>query len=602
MGVVVNNRLEASTRGTDLLPGLHARTHDALWLLARQWQLGELDGVDGGSPVSAALVTRYAPLAKWQPAGGEPAVYDGSRPLESLVESDGGGVAWQDRVAAGLRLARGLRRAGLDAAALIARLPLGVPDAAVAPDRDGAAHATSAVTPEAVAAVGAVTAGRVPDPDAVAAAYDADVETLLAAVGGEPARPVLAQWRTWWAGRQPAPSGAWQPSELSYAFSAATADTALPVYRASRFPGGALDWTAFDVAPAAGDPLASPGGPPAGQSAPANQPAPADQPAPASEPTTVTTRAVPVAVTFHGAPVGRYWQLEDARTDLGALETYPTELGKLLLAEFTACFTGDWFRLPVRVPYGSAARIEALVSIDTFGTATLVPPATAAAGQRPWRMYEHTVARHSDSTPDGATDGSWLLVAPVLAAGLDSDAVEEVLFVRDAAADLAWGIERTVTNAVGRPVRRAEDLSSQGRVPQPDPRAGLPDAWVWRLATDVPENWIPLLPTRGRAADEDYLLVQGATIRYTRAADGTLSAVPVIPAGLLLRDSGALPEREVPREGLSLQRARRLARWVDGSRVGWWSRRASVGHGQASSGLAYDGLHATSEDARALGQ
>ena len=33
MGGVVNNRLEASTRGTDLLPGLHARVHDALWLL-----------------------------------------------------------------------------------------------------------------------------------------------------------------------------------------------------------------------------------------------------------------------------------------------------------------------------------------------------------------------------------------------------------------------------------------------------------------------------------------------------------------------------------------------------------------------------------------
>jgi hypothetical protein len=316
----------------------------------------------------------------------------------------------------------------------------------------------------------------------------------------------------------------------------------------------------------------------------------------------VTSRAVPVPVTFHGAPVGRYWQLEDARTDLGALDTYPTELGKLLLAEFTACFAGDWFRLPVRVPYGSAVRIEALVSTDTFGIATLVPPAAAAEGERPWRMYEHSLAQDADGAPMGAADGSWLLVPPVLAPGLDSDPVEEVVLVRDAAADLAWGVERIVTNAVGRPIRRSEDLSKQGRVPQPDPRAGLPDAWVWRLATSVPENWIPLLPTRGRAPDEDYLLVQGAMVRYTRAADGTLSAIPVIPAGLLLRGGGALPEREVPREGLSIERTRRLARWVDGSRVPWWSRHTSVGHGEASSGLAYDGLHATSDDPRSLGQ
>jgi hypothetical protein len=53
---------------------------------------------------------------------------------------------------------------------------------------------------------------------------------------------------------------------------------------------------------------------------------------------------------------------------------------------------------------------------------------------------------------------------------------------------------------------------------------------------------------------------------------------------------------------VSLQRALRLARWVDGTRVRWWSRRRNVGHGQASSGLAYDGLHATSDNPKSLGQ
>jgi hypothetical protein len=125
---------------------------------------------------------------------------------------------------------------------------------------------------------------------------------------------------------------------------------------------------------------------------------------------------------------------------------------------------------------------------------------------------------------------------------------------------------------------------------------------VWRLATTVPENWIPLLPTRGRAVGDDYLLVQGAMIRYTRDAGGNLTAVPVLPAGLLLRAGGTLPEREVPREGRTLRRFQRLARWTDGSRVLWSARQSSVGHGQASSGLAYDGLHVTSDTAAALGQ
>jgi hypothetical protein len=91
-------------------------------------------------------------------------------------------------------------------------------------------------------------------------------------------------------------------------------------------------------------------------------------------------------------------------------------------------------------------------------------------------------------------------------------------------------------------------------------------------------------------------------VRYTRSADGSLDAVPILPAGLVLRPGGTIPEREIPREGLSLQRTRRRARGGDGSTTLWWSRKTTVGHGEASSGLAYDGLHATSDEPHALGQ
>jgi hypothetical protein len=581
MGGIINNRFESVTRGTDLRPGLQAEVHDALWLLARQWQLGEFDGTDGGTPINAALVTRSVPLTRWQPAGGQPRAYDGTGPLEALVEADGSPLPWRDKVAAGLRLARALRRAGVNANAIIAAHPFTVPDPAADPDVDPAAHATSAVTPQEVAAVGSVTAGRVPDPDAVAAAFDADSDSLVIVAGGETSRAALTDWRAWWTKRQPSGSGAWQPQQVSYALGAATDDASLPVYRALRFSGGALDWIAFDVAPPAGDPLTTST---AAGTVDTKLPAP------------VTSRAIPVPVTFHGSPVGRYWQLDDARTDLGAIDTYPTELGKLLLAEFTACFAGDWYRLPVRVPYGSAVKVEALVSTDTFGANTLVPAANTASGDRPWRMFEHSEASAQPA------DGSWLLIPPVLAASMDSQPVEEVVFVRDPSADLVWGIEHIVTNAVGRSIRRSEDLLAQNRIQPPDPREGLPDAWVWRLATSVPENWIPLLPTRGRAADDDYLLVQGSMVRYTRTNDGSVTGVPVLPAGLVLRVGGTLPEREVPREGISLLRTQRHARWVDGGRIRWFSRSRSVGHGQASSGLAYDGLHPTSQTAKSLGQ
>ena len=58
-------RLEPRAISADETVGLQARVHDPLWLLGRQWQLGEFEGSDGGSPVVAtlraesALVTRY---------------------------------------------------------------------------------------------------------------------------------------------------------------------------------------------------------------------------------------------------------------------------------------------------------------------------------------------------------------------------------------------------------------------------------------------------------------------------------------------------------------------------------------------------------------
>jgi len=35
---------------------------DPLWLLARQWQLGEYQGNDGGSPVDATISVQSPPL------------------------------------------------------------------------------------------------------------------------------------------------------------------------------------------------------------------------------------------------------------------------------------------------------------------------------------------------------------------------------------------------------------------------------------------------------------------------------------------------------------------------------------------------------------
>ena len=49
------NRLEGRTRAEDFDRALKAEVRDALWMLSRQWQMGEFEGEDGGSPVSVRL-------------------------------------------------------------------------------------------------------------------------------------------------------------------------------------------------------------------------------------------------------------------------------------------------------------------------------------------------------------------------------------------------------------------------------------------------------------------------------------------------------------------------------------------------------------------
>ena len=50
-------RLEPGSRTGDMSSGLQARIYDPLWLLARQWQVGEFQGEDNGSPATSSATT-----------------------------------------------------------------------------------------------------------------------------------------------------------------------------------------------------------------------------------------------------------------------------------------------------------------------------------------------------------------------------------------------------------------------------------------------------------------------------------------------------------------------------------------------------------------
>ena len=88
-------RLESQPFRSGVDEGLAARVYDPLWLLARQWQVGEFLAEDAGTPVSVRVrlerlaLSRYlaAPMPDYGHAEGRP--YDQRvMPLETLVEQE----------------------------------------------------------------------------------------------------------------------------------------------------------------------------------------------------------------------------------------------------------------------------------------------------------------------------------------------------------------------------------------------------------------------------------------------------------------------------------------------------------------------------------
>src|SRR5687767_5331679 len=80
------NRLEPRPRSDNLANSLAARVRDPAWFLARQWQLGELNGEDAATPAYFKLEAKTSTVKAWAPVGGSPNVIGSPPgPLETIT-------------------------------------------------------------------------------------------------------------------------------------------------------------------------------------------------------------------------------------------------------------------------------------------------------------------------------------------------------------------------------------------------------------------------------------------------------------------------------------------------------------------------------------
>jgi hypothetical protein len=545
------NRLEPRPLARNLNDTLAARLRDPLWLLARQWQFGEFQGEDAGSPAFASIKGGFEPLTAWHGNDPQWQKLGLERPLEAelLAEPfDPGDISLQVELALSfereLRAQPGMTAARVEAVLgeLRLRLPLGM---AAATDED-AQRLLLVCGARSFDGVGLFGMSR-SEPPTLPPGANIDPADLDAVRDGQ--RAFAAQVAATYGSFGNADPPAWRPERLEHEGALSSQADTRTDFQLIPELSGSLDWYAADRIEEAGT-------------------------APAGTATSFARSVIPVHVGFRGMPNARWWDFESGQTDFGDLRVDRRDVAKLVVMDFMLIHGNDWFVIPVEQDIGSAMRIDRLAVTDVFGMTVVVPRAEDT--DRLWTLFTSSTAHDSASTVPK------LLRLPSAGSAMQSGPpIEDVRFFRDETANLVWAVEHAVPSASGEPWPGQERSNAERPAAPPGP-AGL----HYQIQTEVPLNWIPFVAVTLDPASGEIALERAAML------DGRVDPpVPIAPFGKLLRPAVnpyQVREEEISRAGLRVVRMACRSRWIDGSTHLWMSRVRRAAMGEGSSGLLFD--------------
>jgi hypothetical protein len=601
------NRLEGRPRTAHFDRALKAEVRDALWMLTRQWQMGEFKGDDAGSPVSSKVWMDRTLLTKYRPAGSVAEPFDNSQPLEAVVERRRVPFELGDvEIALDLRLLMGrhwsklLRKHGFDAA-LIAeyrrQFAVHRPD----PERREDHYYTSDLQSwrkyEAMAdrhIDGRKLYDDIVTDDSrhvITVGADAALHTDLIELGN--------RFRRWFDRLISQPrdgaNDAWQPSRLEYSFQCSAPDgTAEKVFSADEYYHGHLDWYNFSIDPAERT---------LGNVVETELPEGHDEP--------IVRSFIPAPLQFDGMPNTRWWSFEEGGTNFGDIKPDTTDINKLLLMEFGLVYANDWFLVPFTMPAGSVATVRGMSVRNVFGENVWITASGAGIDDNPerWTMYSMDIAGDDRRLADLS-----LMVVPSVPKIQEGRPIEEVHLVRDEVANMVWGIETRVAlpcgestagyeaalNTVAHLKRLIERSGAPAAHGDPEPAAPL----RYKVMSSVPENWIPFIPTHVEGDNREIQLQRGSMPRII-AGDPEEEIEKVKPRTSLLRDGLDTPakaayylhEEEVLKAGTCVSQSYQRTRWYDGRVYTWLGASKRTGRGEAASQLRFDYLQAVEKPA-----
>lgn len=579
------NRLEARPKAHDFNKALKAEVRDALWMLAKQWQMGEFNGDDAGSPVFAKVHITSSHLDTYNAAKKGIQPFEPNIPLEVKAEQkklvfkrEHKEISIDIRLQMGKYWLKLLKNKNLNFSAdYIKKYDFKIPPKSRATDY---IYAHREIWQKYAA-----ISGRSMDGYKMYEHINTTGTNVWDDITIDPAEQTVfnelaTEFKKWFASQYYQPTeeknNAWLPEQLEYQFDCtATAENEEKILQAKEYYHAHLDWYAFDIKQKVANA--------AGQTK-----------------NIFTSTFIPTHVQFDGMPDTRWWKFEDAKTSFGDVKPTTTDLAKLLLIEFGLVFANDWFIIPYALPIGSLANVEGLTVKNNFGETLWIKASEDEKGKGlPWSMFKLKSEQQNNT----------LFLAPAAIKVQEGNSLEEIVLIRDEMSNMVWGVETIASMPFGEgnkgnekalQVRQYhEKIVQENAVPQLLPYK----AKVSYLAmTDVPEHWIPFIPVHKNNSNRETQLQRASMLRIIdQDPNDPIKIKPqtsILREGLENENPNGTPnplayfihEEEVPRSGVTVSQSFQRTRWVNGEVFVWLGMKKKTGRGEGSSGLAFDQL------------
>jgi hypothetical protein len=316
-----------------------------------------------------------------------------------------------------------------------------------------------------------------------------------------------------------------------------------------------------------------------------------------SENTTDSESFMPVRVSFAAMPDKRLFSFEDSKLDLSGMEVDQADLVKLMIIDFSLVSDNDWFTIPFEMEPGEICWINRITVKDVFGITTIInndKDIGQYLNSNPLKVWDAFKIRPLDLFRERAQNNQelykkeeqFLYLPPVTTFRQESRPLEEILFLRDEYANMVWGVEKIVCNRMGKPVN-GYDLHLEINGPFLNPEKRETTIPQFRLATQVPTNWIPYLPFHIENSDSNIELRRAVMMRN----EADTEPVDIDPLSALSHnDLLTVREEAIPRAGVRVQLTKQRVRGTDGKTYIWLGRKVLAGKGEGSSGLTFDQL------------